>query len=103
MLAIDTRIQSVPGRELCFAQRPEAPVPFYEAWEKEQEAIRLKEAQGRLAGEFLNLYPPGTPILVPGERITEEIIAFLEMCMSEGLTVQGISREGNIRVLRERV
>ena len=103
LLAIDTRIQSVSGRELCFAPRPEAPVPFYEAWEKEQEEIRLKEAQGRLAGEFLNLYPPGTPILVPGERITEEIIVFLEMCMSEGLTVQGISKEGNIRVLRERL
>ena len=100
LLAIDREIQGAKTPDLCKMQPPETVVPFYAAWEQEQEVVSLKEAEGRLAGEFLNLYPPGTPILVPGERFTKETIAFLEMCMSEGLTVQGISKEGTVRVLQ---
>ena len=100
LLAIDREIQGAKKPDLCKMQPPETVVPFYAAWEQEQEVVSLKEAEGRLAGEFLNLYPPGTPILVPGERFTKETIAFLEMCMSEGLTVQGISKEGTVRVLQ---
>ena len=79
---------------------PEVVLPIYMAWEQEQEEVQLSEATDRLAGEFINLYPPGTPILAPGERFTKEVITFLEKCMSEGLTVQGISKEGNVRVLQ---
>ena len=99
LLAIDRQIQGARKPGFCKIQSPEMVVPFYAAWDREQEKVPLKEAAGRLAGEFLNLYPPGTPILVPGERITGETIDFLEKCISEGLTVQGISEEGNIRVI----
>ena len=34
----------------------------------------MQESEGRIAGEFLYLYPPGIPLLVPGERISEEIV-----------------------------
>ena len=100
LLTIDHNISDAQRRSFCDSPRPEAEVPFYVAWEQVQKEVPLKEAEGRLAGEFLNLYPPGTPILVPGERFSKETIAFLEMCMSEGLTVQGISKEGNVRVLQ---
>ena len=101
--AIDHKILGAQKQSFCEMPRPEVAVPFYEAWEQEQEEVLLKAAEGCMAGEFLNLYPPGTPIFVPGERFSKEGIAFLEMCMSEGLTVQGISKEGNVRVLQERV
>lgn len=101
--AIDHKISGAQKQGFWSMPRPETEVPFYAAWEQVQEEVSLKEGEGRLAGEFLNLYPPGTPILVPGERFTKESIAFLERCMSEGLTVQGISKEGNVRVLQERV
>jgi arginine/lysine/ornithine decarboxylase len=52
-----------------------------------------------LAGEFINLYPPGTPILVPGERFAKETITFLEECLAKNLQVQGISKDSNVRVL----
>lgn len=101
--AIDHKILGAQKQSFCAMPRPEAIVPFYEAWEQEQKEVPLKAAEGCMAGEFLNLYPPGTPILVPGERFGKGTITFLERCMSEGLTVQGISKEGNVRVLQERV
>ena len=100
LLAIDANIQSVQKHTFNNMPRPEAEVLLHEAWEKEQEEIPLTNAEGRLAGEFLNLYPPGTPILVPGEKYTPKTIAFLEQCLTEGLQVQGISKYGNIRVLQ---
>lgn len=101
LLAIDAKTKRTQERSFCDMPRPEATETFYVAWEQEQEEVLLTEAEGRLAGEFLNLYPPGTPILVPGERFTKETITFLEMCMTEGLEVQGISKDGNVRVLQK--
>ncbi len=40
----------------------------------ETETVPLREAAGRIAGEFFTVYPPGIPLLVPGEKIKNEII-----------------------------
>lgn len=101
LLAIDVKIKSAHKTGCDCMPKTEAVVPFYVAWETEQAEVALAEAEGRLAGEFINLYPPGTPILVPGERFTKETIAFLEKCISEGLLVQGISKDSNVRVLQK--
>lgn len=100
LLAIDAKTRSVQKPDFGEIHLPEVVLPIYTAWEQEQEEVQLSEATDRVAGEFINLYPPGTPILVPGERFARETITFLEKCMSEGLTVQGISKEGNVRVLQ---
>ncbi len=100
LLAIDAQTRRVQKSDFGEIHLPEVVLPIYMAWKQEQEEVQLSEATDRLAGEFINLYPPGTPILVPGERFARETITFLEKCMSEGLTVQGISKEGNVRVLQ---
>lgn len=65
-------------------------LPLAQAWEEPGEDVELEESPGRLAAEFVNLYPPGVPLLVPGEQITEELCGELQACLREGLTVQGI-------------
>lgn len=100
LLAIDVQIQRTQRHCFYDLPRQQTVEPLYVAWEQEQEEVVLEDAEGRLAGEFLNLYPPGTPILVPGERITGETIRFLEHCLKEGLEVQGISRNNKVRVLK---
>ena len=60
---------------------------------KKKTYVNLEDANGQICGTYVYAYPPGIPILVPGERLTKDIITFLEKCLSEGLTVQGISRE----------
>ena len=42
-----------------------------------------------ISGEFLMVYPPGIPILCPGEVITKDIIDYIEELKAAGLFVQG--------------
>ncbi len=69
------------------------------AWEAKKERIPLDKAAGRIAGEFLSLYPPGTPLAVPGEMVDEEAIRMLKRYLNAGLTVQGLDKEQKISVL----
>ena len=55
--------------------RPEMPVA--EAWSAASEAVPLAQAQGRIAAEPLCPYPPGIPLLIPGERIDAARAAWL--------------------------
>ena len=79
--------------------QPEVVLSISDAWDSDSEKIPLKEAEGRIAFDFINLYPPGTPIVVPGERVSAECISYLKDCMHKGLNLNGIS-DGNISVLK---
>ena len=53
-----------------------------EAWRAASEAVPLAESAGRIAAEPLCPYPPGIPLLIPGERIDAARAAWLEMQQS---------------------
>ena len=69
---------------------PQKQMPLFEAWDSEHEAVELNMAKGRIAGDFVNLYPPGIPMIVPGEVIDQGLIEHIEGCIEQGLNVQGI-------------
>lgn len=58
--------------------------------------IPLAQAAGRISGDFVCLYPPGIPLLVPGEVIEKHIMAQIEESLRIGLSVQGISADGTL-------
>ncbi|KAF5060716.1 aminotransferase class I/II-fold pyridoxal phosphate-dependent enzyme [Proteiniclasticum sp. QWL-01] len=60
-----------------------------EAFNGNKTSVPLKESVGEVSGEFLMAYPPGIPILCPGEVITEEIVNYVEDLKKTGLYVQG--------------
>lgn len=60
-----------------------------EAFNSEKVVLPLKDSRGRISGEFLLAYPPGIPVLCPGEIITEEIINYIQKLKDTGLYVQG--------------
>jgi len=60
-----------------------------DAFNSSKISIPLKESIGQISGEFLLAYPPGIPVLCPGERITCEIINYVEEMKDAGLYVQG--------------
>ncbi len=64
--------------------------PMSVAWEMSGEYVELKESAGFCANEFIGLYPPGTPILVPGEKITEQHVEDLLQYIECGYEVTGI-------------
>ena len=63
-----------------------------------KESLPIAETAGRIAGTAIIPYPPGIPLVWPGERITAELAGFLETLIRLGITVNGI-REGKIDIV----
>ena len=61
-----------------------------EALEKESQVWILEKSAGKISAEFVYLYPPGIPILAPGEQITECLIENVKRYLELGLEVQGL-------------
>ncbi|BDR68015.1 arginine decarboxylase [Clostridium tetani] len=60
-----------------------------DAFNSEKVVLPLNDSEGRVSGEFLMAYPPGIPVLCPGEIITQEIIDYIQKLKDTGLYVQG--------------
>jgi len=65
-------------------------IPLAGAWDQKTETVSLEDSVGRYVGEFINLYPPGIPLLVPGERMTGRLCGKISEYLEQGLNVQGI-------------
>ncbi|UCZ51879.1 aminotransferase class I/II-fold pyridoxal phosphate-dependent enzyme [Bacillus shivajii] len=75
-----------------------------DAFYAETEIIPLNQSDGRVSAEFVMVYPPGIPILIPGEIIDKENLTYISKNMEAGLPVQGPEDPTlkTIRVIRER-
>ena len=60
-----------------------------EAFYAEKVSLPLRETEGRICSEFVMCYPPGIPVLAPGERITGEILDYIEYAKSKGCSMTG--------------
>ena len=64
-------------------------LPPQEAFYGEKESLPIRETAGRVCSEFVMCYPPGIPILTPGEQITEEIIDYIAYALEKGCSMTG--------------
>ena len=75
----------------------------YTSYETEEISERIsllwKEAEGCISAEYAYLYPPGIPLIVPGERVTEEITDILRSYSDLGFSIEGLKEEGYMEVL----
>lgn len=102
----NTKEEKTQFPEYCHFQ-PDAVLKISDAYMAEEESVLLCEAKGRIVSEFVNLYPPGIPLLVPGEKVDEKIIPMIEAYLDNGYVVQGIERDGAkkgyyLKVIHER-
>ena len=89
----NTKEEKTQFPEYCHFQ-PDAVLKISDAYMAEEESVPLREAKGRIVSEFVNLYPPGIPLLVPGEKIDDKMIPMIEAYLHNGYAVQGIERDG---------
>ncbi|MDF2843243.1 MAG: Orn/Lys/Arg decarboxylase major region [Herbinix sp.] len=68
---------------------PEVVYSPQQAFYSDKKSVLLKEAAGHVAGEFVMCYPPGIPILAPGERITKDIIDYIVYAKEKGSSITG--------------
>lgn len=52
-------------------------------------SVPMEQSIGKVSGEFLMAYPPGIPVLCPGEIISNEIVEYIKELKAVGLYVQG--------------
>ena len=68
---------------------PDVAVSPQDAFYAEHESLPLLETEGRVCSEFVMCYPPGIPILAPGERITREILDYIVYAKENGCSMTG--------------
>lgn len=61
---------------------------------KESKWVKIKDTEGLISSSFVIFYPPGSPILVPGEKITRRIIEIIEENLRLGTETVGIENGG---------
>lgn len=59
------------------------------AFYSEKKTVPIAKSQGRICAEFVTSYPPGIPIVAPGEYITKEIIDYIEYSKAKGCFLTG--------------
>ncbi|MDO4467015.1 MAG: aminotransferase class I/II-fold pyridoxal phosphate-dependent enzyme [Bacillota bacterium] len=64
----------------------------------EKELIPIQETIGRICSEFVMCYPPGIPILAPGEEITQEILDYIVYAKEKGCSITG-PEDPNVKML----
>ena len=75
---------------VCIQKKTQAVIDIGRAWDTPKEWVLLKDAEGKTAGEYVNLYPPGSPIIVPGEIFTKDILTEIAAYRQQGFHVQGV-------------
>lgn len=68
---------------------PRVLVSPQKAFYADKESLPLKETVGRICSEFVMCYPPGIPILAPGEQITQDILSYIEYAKEKGCSMTG--------------
>ncbi len=99
----DARIN---GNEAAPGEPPRAAMA-YPSWQMHQlldtgaghrESVPFEESIGKISAEYAYLYPPGSPILVPGERITRPVVEQLGWYEKQGFMIEGLKEAGKIEV-----
>ena len=73
------------------------------AFYADKRTVAITQSSGKISAELVMAYPPGIPILAPGERITEEIIDYIRYAKEKGCVMTG-TRDmdmNNIEIVEE--
>ena len=82
-----------------FPNIPEQVLTPRQAYFAKTEEVLWKQAVGRISAEMIAPYPPGIPIIYPGERITQEVWDYLEIFRQDERHIHG-SRDGKLEVIK---
>lgn len=77
---------------------PELAMTPRDAFFSPTEYVTLDQADGRISGDQIMIYPPGIPLLIPGERITKQVMLEYHRLIKQGNKVIGSVSNGSIKV-----
>ncbi|MGN0131702.1 MAG: aminotransferase class I/II-fold pyridoxal phosphate-dependent enzyme [Lachnospiraceae bacterium] len=90
-LADIKRLYERDGSDLVSGEyiQPQVVMSPQKAFYSQKVSLPIEETEGAVCGEFVMCYPPGIPILAPGEKISREIIDFILYAGEKGCSLQG--------------
>lgn len=82
---------------------PTVVLPPQQAFYADKTSLKIEESAGHVCTEFVMCYPPGIPILAPGEKITSEIIDYIQYAKAKGCFLTGAEdmETDRLNVLKE--
>lgn len=80
-------------------RQPEKAMEIDEAQDGEAECIAFSEAEGKVCADYIYLYPPGIPVIVPGEVLDAQTIHAIQKCQVLGLDVEGLSQADRVNAV----
>jgi arginine/lysine/ornithine decarboxylase len=85
------RLYAKPKKDLFTAEyiSPVVATTPQQAFYAEKTRVPINECAGHICGESVMCYPPGIPILAPGEVITKDIIDYIQYAKEKGCSMQG--------------
>ena len=72
-------------------QAPKHGMAIGEAMAQKTETLPLKASTGYISQEYIYLYPPGIPLVAPGEIMTGKLLRTISQCQAQGLSVEGLN------------
>ena len=92
LLALDKSVcATAPRRPFTAAPVPPRRLLLREALVRETRAVSLREAIGETAAEYVWAYPPGVPLVVPGEELTDELVRSFSIQRDAGVSLKSSS------------
>ena len=90
-LADIKRLYQRDGSDLISGEyiQPKVVLTPQKAFYARRKKMEIQACSGQVCGEFVMCYPPGIPILAPGEKITDEIIEYIMFAKEKGCSLQG--------------
>ncbi|MFZ5968607.1 MAG: aminotransferase class I/II-fold pyridoxal phosphate-dependent enzyme [Bacillota bacterium] len=70
-------------------ENPDIIVSPRDAYYSEKRIVKLEDAVGEISGESIMAYPPGIPVVTPGEKISREIVEYIKVLKEEESLLQG--------------
>ncbi len=87
-----------PGRQLVFDSLPEVVLTPRQAFSLQGQKCSLKDSAGKISGSLVVPYPPGVPLLCPGERISREIVEYIYSIKANNHHLQGMDCTGDLKL-----
>ena len=106
LLEIDGKLSDRVESQDCgkknqrYELKPETVMSIADGWEQADKKISLEDSVGRISGEYIYLYPPGIPFVVPGEKISQEVVELVKRYQKCGYSVRGMA-DPNCKEIRE--
>ena len=69
------------------------------AYHAPKKMVKMRQSLGEVAAESVMIYPPGIPIVIPGERITKEVLKNLAFYQRSGSVILSDTDRGYIKVI----